>query len=164
MNGRVCVRSYGVIYPIPKSADLIFVIFHYLYFSFFFFFSKTTTGSIYLQSVMSEVKDPAIKLFGKTIQIPDIPVTAPEEASECGEDAPTQSTDTSVGDASIQHIPSSPNSLPEDTSFNRSEAEQDVDKVRLWVVILHFLNKSLENGSSEKLWFDLNFETASCRG
>lgn len=95
---------------------------------------------------MSEVKDPAIKLFGKTIQLPDIPVTAPAEASECGEDAPAHSTDTSVGDASIQHIPSSPNSLPEDTSFNRSEAEQGVDKVRLWVVILHFLTRVFKMG------------------
>lgn len=92
---------------------------------------------------MSEVKDPAIKLFGKTIQLPDVPMTAPAETSECGEDAPARSLDTSVGDASIQHrpCPCSPNSSPEDTSFNRSEAEQDVDK--------DSLGASGDNGKAE---------------
>ncbi|KAL3525922.1 hypothetical protein ACH5RR_014294 [Cinchona calisaya] len=77
---------------------------------------------------MSEAKDPAIKLFGKTIQLPEA------EASECGGDASAQSNDVSGDDSLVQDLPYSPNSLPEDSNLDRSgAAEEESEKVDLSV-------------------------------
>ncbi|CDP14462.1 unnamed protein product [Coffea canephora] len=77
---------------------------------------------------MSEAKDPAIKLFGKTIQLPEAPAAA-MVASECGVDASALSNDISADDTLVQDHPSSPNSLPEDSNPDRNGAEEESDKV-----------------------------------
>ncbi|KAL3526532.1 hypothetical protein ACH5RR_011188 [Cinchona calisaya] len=77
---------------------------------------------------MSEVKDPAIKLFGKTIQMPETPRAEASSASECGGDASAHSNDVSGDDNLVQHRSCSPNSLPEEGNLDRSGAEEESEK------------------------------------
>uniref|UniRef100_A0A5B7ADB6 Putative cyclic dof factor 2 n=1 Tax=Davidia involucrata TaxID=16924 RepID=A0A5B7ADB6_DAVIN len=70
---------------------------------------------------MSEAKDPAIKLFGKTIPLPD--TQAPANVSG-GAPPPSSSSD----DSPNQDRPSSPNYSPENNDTNRAGEEQEPDK------------------------------------
>lgn len=78
---------------------------------------------------MSEAKDPAIKLFGKTIQLPESPAPA-AAASECGGDASALSKDIPADDSLAQDRPSSPNSSPEDSNLDRRGAEEESEKIQ----------------------------------
>lgn len=78
---------------------------------------------------MSEAKDPAIKLFGKTIQLPESPAPA-AAASECGGDASALSNDIPADDSLAQDRPSSPNSSPEDSNLDRRGAEEESEKIQ----------------------------------
>ncbi|XAR51728.1 hypothetical protein NMG60_11006443 [Bertholletia excelsa] len=66
---------------------------------------------------MSDAKDPAIKLFGKTIPLPEVP-------------APPPPPDLAVEEGLDQDRPSSPNSLLENENSNLSRAgeDQETDK------------------------------------
>lgn len=76
---------------------------------------------------MSEAKDPAIKLFGKTIPVPEVPLSSGEsvEAPE-----PDPSSGTLVEDTVDQDHASSSNSSPEvNTNGDREEKEVNNHKV-----------------------------------
>ncbi|CAK9142509.1 unnamed protein product [Ilex paraguariensis] len=74
---------------------------------------------------MSEVKDPAIKLFGKTIPLPEISATA---AAEGGGAHLTTCSDFPGDDGPTQGHPSSPNSSHDEDSMSRAGEEQDPEK------------------------------------
>lgn len=83
---------------------------------------------------MSEGKDPAIKLFGMTIQLPDNPVAAPSQSSECGGEGSPQSPPS-------EDPPASPNPLSEeDASLSSGRAEQHSGEVRIWVDFIFILS------------------------
>ncbi|KAL1563128.1 hypothetical protein AAHA92_05627 [Salvia divinorum] len=71
---------------------------------------------------MSEVKDPKIKLFGKTIELPEIASEAAAE-EKAGETA--QSCDAVGEDSSIQDPPCSSNSIIEENYLNGDALDQE---------------------------------------
>ncbi|CAA0828410.1 Cyclic dof factor 2 [Striga hermonthica] len=76
---------------------------------------------------MAESKDPKIKLFGKTIELPENPAAA---ADEDGESGPAVCFEPSVGDGSSQDLPCSSDSMAEDCNFMSMDAEeQDTVKI-----------------------------------
>ncbi|KAL3813387.1 hypothetical protein ACJIZ3_014655 [Penstemon smallii] len=76
---------------------------------------------------MFEVKDPKIKLFGKTIELPEI--SAGSAAAESGgAGGSVQSSDAVGEDASNQDPPCSSDSMLEDSNFNGDTEEQESDK------------------------------------
>ncbi|KAL6553020.1 hypothetical protein OROGR_006862 [Orobanche gracilis] len=72
---------------------------------------------------MSEVKDPKIKLFGKTIELPEnaAAATADDEACDPGS---SQSRGTAIGDSSNQDPACSSDSTLEDSRFLSGDAEE----------------------------------------
>ncbi|PIN04837.1 hypothetical protein CDL12_22626 [Handroanthus impetiginosus] len=74
---------------------------------------------------MSEVKDPKIKLFGKTIELPE---TATAVAEESGGAVSAQSCEVAVEDSLNQDPPCSSNSMLEDSNMNRDAEEQEASK------------------------------------
>lgn len=72
---------------------------------------------------MSEVKDPAIKLFGKTIPLPEVPVGSGDSPGA----RPSNSAPVLDGDMD-QELASSSNSSPE-ANTNRDVEERELDKV-----------------------------------
>ncbi|CAI9109719.1 OLC1v1009593C1 [Oldenlandia corymbosa var. corymbosa] len=78
---------------------------------------------------MSDLKDPAIKLFGKTIQLPDIPAAAAAADSECDGAVSAQSFEVSGDESLVQDCPCSTNSLPEDSNLETTTHEEDTEKV-----------------------------------
>lgn len=75
---------------------------------------------------MSEVKDPKIKLFGKTIELPETSSAA--AAEKVGEAA--HSCDAAGEDSSIQDAPCSSNSMIEESNLNGDAEKQEPEKVR----------------------------------
>ena len=82
---------------------------------------------------MSEVKDPGIKLFGKTIALLDI------SAADCGGACLAPSSDPAGRDGPTQDHPSSSNSSPEEDDLTRAGEEQEPEKV--WVGLVVFNSK-----------------------
>lgn len=72
---------------------------------------------------MSEAKDPAIKLFGKTIPVPEVPLSSGESV---GAPEPDPSSGTLVEDTVDQDHASSSNSSPE-VNTNRDREEKEVN-------------------------------------
>ncbi|CAB4275018.1 unnamed protein product [Prunus armeniaca] len=72
---------------------------------------------------MSEAKDPAIKLFGKTIPVPEVPLSSGESV---GAPEPDPSSVTLVEDTVDQDHASSSNSSPE-VNTNRDREEKEVN-------------------------------------
>lgn len=76
---------------------------------------------------MAEVKDPKIKLFGKTIELPEtaseLAAAAEEKFSEAA-----QSCDAAGEDSSIQD-PCSSDSMLEESNWNGDAEDQESDKV-----------------------------------
>lgn len=72
---------------------------------------------------MSEAKDPAIKLFGKTIPLPEVTVCSGDTPG-----APSSSSAHVLEDIKDQELASSSNSSPE-ADANRDAEEQELDKV-----------------------------------
>lgn len=77
---------------------------------------------------MAEVKDPKIKLFGKTIELPEtaseLAAAAEEKVSEAA-----QSCDAAGEDSSIQDPPCSSDSMLEESNWNGDAEDQESDKV-----------------------------------
>ncbi|KAL0350879.1 UNVERIFIED_CONTAM: Cyclic dof factor 2 [Sesamum radiatum] len=76
---------------------------------------------------MSEVKDPKLKLFGQTIELPD--TSAP--AAESGGPVSAQTFEGAGEDSLNQDPPCSSNSMLEDSSFNRDGEDQESFKAFL---------------------------------
>ncbi|CAA2983619.1 cyclic dof factor 2-like [Olea europaea subsp. europaea] len=74
---------------------------------------------------MFEAKDP-IKLFGKTIQLPEMPAVA--AADEIGGTDPVQSCDAAANDSSIQDHPCSSNSVIDDITLDIEAEEEESTK------------------------------------
>ncbi|KAL5582271.1 hypothetical protein UlMin_014713 [Ulmus minor] len=74
---------------------------------------------------MSEAKDPAIKLFGKTIPLPELPLSS----GGCSPGAPVQSSSTIVDDNMDQDLASVANSSAEGSTDKEGEEEPEADKV-----------------------------------
>ncbi|KAK6129259.1 hypothetical protein DH2020_036968 [Rehmannia glutinosa] len=72
---------------------------------------------------MSEVKDPKIKLFGKTIELPDNLAAA--AADEGGERVSAQSREADGGDSSNQDPPCSSDCMVEDSNLSGDAGEQE---------------------------------------
>ncbi|KAL6565646.1 hypothetical protein OROHE_004701 [Orobanche hederae] len=72
---------------------------------------------------MSEVKNPKIKLFGKTIELPENAVAATAD-DEVGEPGSAQSRGPAVGDSSNQDPACSYDSTLEDSRFLSGDAEE----------------------------------------
>lgn len=73
---------------------------------------------------MSQVKDPKIKLFGKTIQVPDnFPAPAAESGGTSCESVAT------AEDRSNQDPACTSDSMLEDSNFNRDAEEQESPEV-----------------------------------
>ncbi|XP_011098639.1 cyclic dof factor 2-like [Sesamum indicum] len=70
---------------------------------------------------MSEVKDPKLKLFGKTIELPDTFAAA----AESGGPVSAQTFEGAGEDSLNQDPPCSSNSMLEDSSFNRDGEDQE---------------------------------------
>lgn len=79
---------------------------------------------------MAEVKDPKIKLFGKTIELPETSselaaaAVGVEKVSEAA-----QSCDAAGEDSSIQDPPCSSDSMLEESNWNGDAEDQESDKV-----------------------------------
>lgn len=73
---------------------------------------------------MSEPKDPAIKLFGKTIPVPEVPASYGDSPG-----APPSSSAPVLEDGLDQELASSSISSPE-ANTNGDGDEREVDKVR----------------------------------
>ncbi|KAL2528724.1 Cyclic dof factor 2 [Forsythia ovata] len=76
---------------------------------------------------MFELKDPKMKLFGKTIQLPETPLMAAAVAEAGGTD-PVQSCDAAADDCSIQVRTCSSNSVLEDITLDIDAEEQESRK------------------------------------
>ncbi|KAL2499930.1 Dof-type domain-containing protein [Abeliophyllum distichum] len=74
---------------------------------------------------MAEPKDPKIKLFGKTIELPETSTDAAADNSGAGS---AQSCDAAGENSSLQDPPSSSSSMLEDRSLNRDTDEQESHK------------------------------------
>lgn len=72
------------------------------------------------------IKDPKIKLFGKTIELPEVSAAAPQivEAPHC--------CDAGGEDRSTQDPLSSSTSAVQDTNFNGDAEDQQSHKVTVW--------------------------------
>lgn len=82
-------------------------------------------------------KDPAIKLFGKTIQLPEIPAsTAPATEGSCPDDAPGD-------DSSARHGSGSGNDPAEDGGGG-GEEDEHLQKVWIWLVLTTTHCRALE--------------------
>lgn len=75
---------------------------------------------------MSEVKDPKIKLFGKTIELPE---TAAAAAAISGGAVSAQSCEAAGEDSSNQEPPCSSDSMLQDDNLNGDVEEQDSHEV-----------------------------------
>lgn len=82
---------------------------------------------------MSEAKDPAIKLFGKTIQLPEI--VAP--VVDSGGVNPSSSAEAPLHDGPpSEDRPSSPNSSTEEHNSDGVGEEQEAEKVWFGLIVL----------------------------
>jgi hypothetical protein len=93
---------------------------------FFFFCLKTKAEKQKTESdkKMSEAKDPAIKLFGKTIPVPEIPATGLADSTG----ASAASSGPVVDDSTDQDHDCSTNSSPE-ANTDRDAEEREAEKV-----------------------------------
>ncbi|KAL6579362.1 hypothetical protein OROMI_009578 [Orobanche minor] len=73
---------------------------------------------------MSEVKDPKIKLFGKTIELPENAAAAATADDKAGEPGSAQSCGPAVADSSNQDPACSSDSTLEDSRFLSRDAEE----------------------------------------
>lgn len=89
---------------------------------------------------MFEAKDP-IKLFGKTIQLPEMPAVA--AADEIGGTDPVQSCDAAANDSSIQDHPCLSNSVIDDITLDIEAEEEESTKVWAKRMVFYFKNDLL---------------------
>lgn len=82
---------------------------------------------------MSEVKDPKIKLFGKTIELLE---TAAAAAADSGGDVLAHCCEAAGEDGSNQELACSSDSMLEDGDFSRDVEEQESREV--WIEIDKF--------------------------
>lgn len=86
---------------------------------------------------MSEAKDPAIKLFGKTIQLPEI--VAP--VVDSGGVNPSSSAEAPLHDGPpSEDRPSSPNSSTEEHNSDGVGEEQEAEKVWFGLIVFSYKN------------------------
>ena len=78
---------------------------------------------------MAEAKDPAIKLFGKTIPLPEV------AAAAAGNDSPSGATVGGRGGGGEDWVDQNraTNSSPEEDCVRAGEEGREVDKVRDWI-------------------------------